>query len=292
MAASDKAIITCALTGVLTDPNRFPVPVTPEQMAASAREAFDAGATVMHTHVRNQQPGLGYLPSWEPDDFEAVCTAIREACPGVVINATTGVMGPDIAGPLACLERVKPEMAAMNAGTLNYLKASSKGTWAWPPLVFDNPVEKVEAFTSFMREHGIVPECECFDTGILRSVDLFRQVGLLFAPIDVSLVMGVASGMPAKPAWLPLLIDELPEGATWQVIGIGRAEVWELHRRAAELGGNLRTGLEDTVYLPDGTKAPSNGALIEALVTVARDAGREPATVEETRAYFGMAPAR
>jgi uncharacterized protein (DUF849 family) len=286
--SQDKVVITCALTGVLTDPNRFPVPVTPEQMAASAKEAFDAGATIMHTHVRNQQPGMGYLPSWDPDDSEAVCAAIREACPGVVINLSTGVMGDDIEGPLACLDRVRPEMAALNAGTLNYLKVTRGGTWAWPPLVFANPVEKVEAFARFMAERGILGECECFDTGILRSVDLFRQVGLLEPPIDVSLIMGVASGMPAKPSWLPLLIDELPAGATWQVIGIGRGEVWDLHRRAAELGGNLRTGLEDTFYLPDGSKAPSNGALIEQLVTVAREAGREIASPAETRELFHM----
>lgn len=284
----DKALITCSLTGVLTDPDRFPVPVTPEQMAQSAREAYDAGASIMHVHVRNQTPGMGHLPSWDPDDHAAVCDAIRDACPGVVINQTTGVMGPDISGPLACLERVKPDMAAMNAGTLNYLKASSRGSWAWPPLVFDNPVEKVEQFSTFMYEHGIVPEWECFDAGIVRSVDLYRQVGLARAPIDVSFVMGVASGMPNKASWLPLLIDELPDGATWQVIAIGRAEVWDLHRAAAELGGNLRAGLEDTFYLPDGSKAPSNGALVEALVGVARDAGREIASPAEAREFFGM----
>jgi len=285
---SDKAIVTCALTGVLTDPERFPVPVTPEQMAQSAREAFDAGASIMHTHIRDPRPGMGRFPSWDADHAEAVCTAIREACPGVVINLTTGVIGPDISGPLACLERVKPEMAAMNGGTLNYLRATSKGTWAWPPMVFDNPVEKVQPFAEFMYEHSIVPEWECFDTGIVRSVSLYRQVGIARPPIDVSLIMGVASGMPARPEWLPLLVDELPEGATWQVIGIGRDEVWPLHRRAAELGGNLRTGLEDTFCLPDGERAGSNGELVEALVAVARDSGREIASPEETRAYFGM----
>jgi uncharacterized protein (DUF849 family) len=234
---------------------------------------------------------MGYLPSWEPDDAQAVCEAIRDRCPGVIINLTTGVMGPDISGPIACLERVKPEMAAMNAGSLNYLKVRSNGTWAWPPLVFDNPVEKVEKFTTFMYEHGIVPECECFDAGIVRSVDLYRQAGLLKPPIDASLIMGVASGMPAKPAWLPLLVEELPEGATWQVIGIGRAEVWDLHRKAAELGGNLRTGLEDTFYLPSGEKARSNGELVEALVKLAEETGRQVASPAETRELFGMKPA-
>jgi len=281
--ASDRAIITCALTGVLTDPQRFAVPVTPEQMAQSARQAFDAGAAIMHVHVRNQQPGQGRLPSWLPEDAATVCAAIRDACPGVIINLSTGILGADIDGPLACLDRVRPEMAALNAGTLNYLKVTSDGRWAWPPIVFDNPVDKVEHFVTQMREREIVPECECFDTGIVRSVELYRQVGLLKPPIDLSLVMGVDSGMPAKPAWLPLLVDELPPGATWQVIAIGRSEVWSLHRRAAELGGNLRTGLEDTFYLPDSSKAASNGALVEALVRVAREAGREIASPAEAR---------
>lgn len=280
---STPAVITCALNGVLTDPVRFSIPVTPEQMAASAKEAFEAGASVMHIHFRNQEEGLGHLPSWNPDHAEAICDAIRAACPGVVINLTTGVVGQDISGPLACLERVKPEMAAMNAGSLNYLKARSSGEWAWPPMLFDNPVEKIEAYLKIMNKHNILPECECFDTGIVRSVDLFRRVGLLKDPLDLSLVMGVASGMPAKPQWLPLLVEEIPEGATWQVIGIGRTEVWDLHRKAAELGGNLRTGLEDTFYLPDGSKTTSNGQLIEALVSLAREAGREIATPEQTR---------
>ncbi|RMF14465.1 MAG: 3-keto-5-aminohexanoate cleavage protein, partial [Candidatus Dadabacteria bacterium] len=117
MGKSDKAVISCALTGVLTNPAKFPVPVTPEEMAREARAAFDAGASVMHVHIRDQRPNMGMLPSWNPDDAQAVCDAIRDACPGVIINLTTGVVGPDISGPVACLERVRPEMAAMNAGS-------------------------------------------------------------------------------------------------------------------------------------------------------------------------------
>lgn len=291
MSSSSKVVVTCALTGVLTDPSRFPVPVTPEQMAQSAREAYDAGASVMHVHFRSQEEGLGHLPSWDPDVAAAICDAIRDACPGVLLNLTTGVIGDDISGPVACLERVKPEMAAMNAGSLNYLRARSNGQWAWPPMLFDNPVEKIEAFLRVMEQHSILPECECFDTGIIRSVEMFRKVGLLKDPLDLSLVMGVASGMPAKPEWLPLLIEEIPEGATWQVIGIGRTEVWDLHRKAAELGGNLRTGVEDTFYLPNGEKVRSNGELIEHLVSIAREVGRDIASPDEARALFHMAPA-
>lgn len=288
MSTADKVVITCALTGVLTDPAQHRVPVTAAQMAAAAREAHDAGASVLHCHYRQQAEGLGRFPSWDPDVVAEIDAAIRAAVPGILINMSTGVVGPDISGPVACLRRIKPELAALNAGSLNYLKTRSDGRWAWPPMLFDNPVEKVQAFFKEMDALGVVPECECFDTGIVRSVDLFRQVGILRPPLHVSFVMGVASGMPAKAAWLPLLIDELPQGAHWQTILIGREEVWPVHRRSAELGGQLRTGLEDTFYLPDGSRAVSNGPLIEALAQVARECGREPATPAEARQLLGL----
>jgi uncharacterized protein (DUF849 family) len=288
MARSEKVVVTCALTGVLTNPAQHPVPVTPEQMAQQAREAFDAGATVVHCHFRDQRPGMGFLPSWDPAVAGAICDAIRAECPELIINMSTGVVGPDVSGPLACLERVRPEMAALNAGSLNYLKIKADGQWAWPPILFDNPVEKVRQFVEAMDQYGVVPECECFDTGIVRSVAMFEQAGMLKAPVHVSLVMGVASGMPAKASWLPLLVEEMAPTTAWQTILIGRQEVWAVHRRSAELGGHLRTGLEDTFYLPDGSKASSNGPLIEALVRTAREVGREIATPAEARALLGI----
>ena len=129
----DKAILTCALTGVLTNPQQHPVPVTPAQMAAEARDAFNAGASIMHVHLRCQEAGYGHMPSWDPDVADAVCSAIRAACPGVIINLSTGVIGKDISGQKACLQRVKPEIAACNAGTLNYLKIMDNGEWAGRP---------------------------------------------------------------------------------------------------------------------------------------------------------------
>lgn len=278
----DKAVITCALTGVLTNPQQHPVPVTPEQMARSAREAFDAGASIMHVHFRRQEPDLGHLPSWEPEVAAAIVDAIRAECPGVIINMTTGVVGPDVSGPLACLTRVRPELAAMNAGSLNYLKVRSKGAWAWPPILFDNTVEKVETMLAAMKEVGARPEFECFDVGIVRSVGLYVDVGLTEDP-DYNFVMGVASGMPPDPDLLTLLTRYKKPGCSWQVTAIGRQEVWPLHRRAAELGGNLRTGVEDTFYLPDGEKTSGNGALVEALAKVAREAGREVASPADAR---------
>ncbi len=285
---TDKAIITCALTGVLTDPRQHPVPVTPGELAASAREAWDAGAACMHVHFRQQEPGKGHLPSWDPALAVEVAEAIRAACPGVILNFTTGIVGPDQSGPIACLRAGRPEIAACNAGSLNYLKTRSGGRWAWPPMLFDNPVEKVAEILAAMKETGTRPEFECFDTGIVRSVAMFAEVGMVAAP-QVNFVMGVASGMPADPELLPLLLKYRPEGCPWQATLIGREEVWPLHRKAAELGGHLRTGLEDTFYLPDGARAPGNGALVEALARVAREAGREVAGADEARRLWGLA---
>ncbi|MBK1615984.1 3-keto-5-aminohexanoate cleavage protein [Rubrivivax gelatinosus] len=285
----EPAILTCALTGVLTNPDQHPVPVTPEQMAQEARAAFDAGASVMHVHLRDQAPGRGFLPSWDPELAAAICDAIRAACPGVILNLTTGVLGPDIEGPAACIRRVRPEIAACNAGSLNYLKLREDGRWAWPPMVFDNPVEKIERFVAVMRECGTHPEFECFDVGIVRSVGLFARAGLVDGTPELNFVMGVASGMPCDAALLALLPGYAPPGAVWQATLIGRAEIWPVHQRAAELGGMLRTGLEDTFYLPDGRRARGNGELIEALADCARRAGRAVATPAQARARLGLA---
>ncbi|TMG97996.1 MAG: 3-keto-5-aminohexanoate cleavage protein [Betaproteobacteria bacterium] len=284
----DKAILTCALTGVLTDPRQHPVPVTPAQMAAEARDAFNAGAAIMHVHLRQQGPGKGHLPSWDPDVAAAIVDAIREACPGVIINLTTGVIGQDISGPAACIRRVKPEIAACNAGSLNYLKLKEDGTWAWPPMVFDNPVAKVQQFLDVMAECGTHPEFECFDVGIVRSVTMYAKAGMYGGVPEYNFVMGVASGMPCDADLLSLLPRWIAPGAVWQTTLIGRAEIWPVHQKTAELGGMLRTGLEDSFYLPGGERARGNGSMIEALAQCARNAGREIATAAGARAHLGL----
>jgi uncharacterized protein (DUF849 family) len=284
---SNKVVITCALTGVLTDPNQHPVPVTPQEMAHEARAAFNAGASIMHVHYRQQAPGRRHLPSWEADVAIALTTAIRESCPGVILNATTGTIGPDISGPVACLRAVRPEIAACNAGSLNYLKAKADGSWAWPPLLFDNPVDKVQAYLAVMAETQTRPEFECFDLGIVRCVGLYARNAMFKGRPAYNFVMGVESGMPADPD-LGILLRLIVADAPWQVTAIGRAEVWALHARAAELGGHLRTGLEDTFYLPDGRRALSNGELVDALARCARAAGREIASPAEARTLMGI----
>jgi 3-keto-5-aminohexanoate cleavage enzyme len=295
MSMSDKAIITCALTGVLTNPKQHPVPVTPAQMATEARDAFNAGASIMHVHLRAQEEGLGHMPSWDPDVAQAIIDAIRAACPGVIINLTTGVIGKDISGPASCIRRIKPEIAACNAGTLNYLKIKEDGQWAWPPMVFDNPVAKVQEFLDVMAECGTQPEFECFDVGIVRSVGMFLKAGMLKPEMgrpEYNFVMGVASGMPCNSDLLALLPRWISPGSHWQTTLIGREEIWPVHQKTAELGGMLRTGLEDTFYLPSGERAKGNGVLVEALAQCARQAGRSVATVAEARAIMGLRAAQ
>jgi 3-keto-5-aminohexanoate cleavage enzyme len=284
----DLAVITCAITGVLTDPRQHPVPVTPDELGREARRAADAGAAVIHVHFRQQAAGKGHLPSWEPQVARDCVDAIRAACPDIVINQTTGVVGSDVSGPLDCIRATKPEIAACNAGSLNYLKVKSDGGWAWPPMLFDNPVEKVGKFLAVMNECGTRPEFECFDTGIVRSVGMFRRAGMYAGRLQYNFVMGVESGMPAEPELLPILTKLTEPDAVWSVTAIGRENIWPLHRRAAELGGQLRTGVEDTFYLPDGKKTDSNGPLIETLARYAREAGRKVASPAEARSLLGL----
>jgi uncharacterized protein (DUF849 family) len=279
---TDKAILTCALNGVLTNPAQHNVPVTPAQMAAAARGAFNEGAAVMHMHFRDQRAGLGHLPTWDADVAAEIMEAIRAACPGVIVNQTTGIVGADVSGPLACLARLKPEIAACNAGSLNYLKLKENGDWAWPPMLFDNPVAKIKTMLEAMAAVGARPEFECFDLGIVRSVDMYVRNGMA-ASAQYNFVQGVASGMPVDEDALALCIKYARPGALWQATLIGRAEIWAVHQRAAELGGMLRTGLEDTFYLPDGARAEGNAALIAALARCARHAGREVASPAEAR---------
>jgi uncharacterized protein (DUF849 family) len=290
VSKQDKVVVTCALTGLLTDPAKFNVPVTPEQMADAAEQSHNAGASVLHCHFRDQREGMGAFPTWDIESVGNILSAIKKRVPDIIICMSTGVLGDDISGPVGCLEAFKPEIAACNAGSLNYLKIRKDGSWAWPPALFDNPVEKVKRFLDVMTANTIIPEFECFDTGIVRSVGMYKANAMFEGAPHVSFVMGVDSGMPANPDLLPILKEELPADAHWQVIatGPGREKIWNLHRRCLELGGDVRTGLEDTFYLPDGNRADSNGLLIEALARIAREVGREPATTTEARDILGI----
>jgi uncharacterized protein (DUF849 family) len=284
----EKAVVTCALTGILTDPKTYPAPATPEELAREAKRAADEGASVVHVHFRRLEPKLAHMPSWDPKVAAAVVAAIRDACPGIIINQTTGVVGDDISGPLKCLKATQPEIGALNAGSLNYLKTRADGTWASEPILFDNPVDKIRKFLQSMCAKGIEPEFECFDLGMVRTAAAIARNCGYVKPPKYNLVMGVESGMPADPELLRYVLRCLAEGSRFSVTAIGGKEIWPLHRRAAELGGDLRTGLEDTIHLPDGARAASNGHLVKALVEIAREAGRAIASPHEARAALGL----
>ena len=290
MASQSKVVVTCALTGLLTDPARFNVPVTPQEMANAAEQSYNAGASVLHCHFRDQGQGMGAFPTWDLKTVGDILSAIKERVPDIIICMSTGVLGDDISGPVGCLETFKPELAACNAGSLNYLKIRKDGNWAWPPALFDNPVEKIKKFLDVMTAGKIVPEFECFDTGIVRSVRMFKANAMFDGEPHVSFVMGVDSGMPANPDLIAILKEELLENSHWQVIatGPGREKIWNLHRRCLELGGDVRTGLEDTFYLPNGDRANDNGRLVEALGNIVREVGREPASPAEARQMLGL----
>src|SRR6201999_2321513 len=154
---------------------------------------------------RQQAPDKGHLPSWEVSVSREIQQAIREACPGVIINHTTGTSGPNYQGALDCVRETKPEMAACNAGSLNYLKVRADGSWAWPPHLFDNPVEKVKAYLDVMAETGTQPEFECFDLVIVRCVGMYARNGMFKGAPKYNFGMGVESGIPADPDLLPIL---------------------------------------------------------------------------------------
>ena len=180
-------------------------------------------------------------------------------------------------------------MAACNAGSLNYLKTRSNGSWAWSPMLFDNQPAKVQDFLDVMAETNTLPEFECFDVGIVRCVGMYVETGMYKGLPEYNFVMGVESGMPADPDLLPILLKLKIKDAPWQTTLIGRSEIWPAHLRTAELGGHLRSGLEDTFYLPDGSKVTSNAPLIEQLARYARDVGREVATPQEARQMLRLA---
>ena len=214
---------------------------------------------------------------------------------GVVYEAVDPALGRTVALKTIHLgfgisDHERAQLAACNAGSLNYLKIRKDGQWAWPPTLFDNPVEKVQKFLDVMTANKIIPEFECFDTGIVRSVSLYKANGMFEGDPHLSFVMGVQSGMPDNPDLLPILKAELPENAHWQVIatGPGREKVWNLHRRCVELGGDVRTGLEDTLYLPNAERATNNGQLVETLVKIVREVGRDIASTAEAREILGV----
>jgi uncharacterized protein (DUF849 family) len=286
MSLDDPAVITCAISGAIANREQCPaIPYTPEEYAAEARRIVDEGGVHIHIHARTREG----TPSYEVEDFVSIREAILdEVGAGAIINFSTGTIGVPVSKRVAYLEAGRPEVAALNMGSMNYAKYSRKRRDFVFKFVFANPFEEIIELLEAMRRLGIKPEHECFDLGHVGSLEPLLDMGLLEAPLHADFVMGVVGGVPATARNLAAMADNMPAGRHhWGVIGIGR-EQWMLVAAALTLGGSVRVGLEDNFYLPDGSMARSNGELIAKARQMCEDAGRRPATVQEARELLGV----
>src|SRR6266545_3132871 len=274
--SGDKVILSCALTGAVTSKKHCPaIPYTPAELGEEARRAHEAGAAIVHVHARTDEGA----PTWEAETFRRIKDEIQSRSP-VLINWSTGGAGP----MSARVEHLKtrPDIAALNMGSMNYAKWKSDKKEFASQFVFQNSFDDVIGFARAIREAGAKPEMECFDTGHTYSHTVLEDLGLLEAPYHFSFIMGVLGGIPATARHLAFQASCVPAGSRWKVIGISRDQ-WPLCMAALALGGDVRVGLEDNFYLPNGEMARSNGDLCQAAVQMVRLAGREVATVDETR---------
>ena len=286
MSLADPAVLTCAISGALADRSQCPaIPYTPAEYAAEARRAVDEGAVHIHIHARRADGA----PSSAVEDFVAIRDSIvAEVADAAIINFSTGTVGVSVADRVAYLEAGRPEVAALNMGSLNYAKYSRSRKDFVFKFVFQNPFEEIIELIEAMRRLGIKPEHECFDLGHVASLEPLVDMGLLEPPLHADFVMGVLGGVPATTRNLAAMADNMPAGEHhWGVIGIGR-EQWTMIAAALSLGGSGRAGLEDNFYLPDGVMARSNGELIAKARQMAEDSGRRAATVEEARVLLGL----
>jgi uncharacterized protein (DUF849 family) len=284
----DCVIITCSISGAAANRDQCPaIPYTPAEYAAEARRAVDAGASMIHIHARTPDG----TPSFEIADFRAITQAILDEVGDVVINYSTGAIGVTIEKRIAYLEALRPDVAALNMGSMNYAKYSEKRRAFVFEWVFENSFSTIIQLIEVMNRLGIRPEHECFDSGHVANLDPLLDMGLLDNPLQISMVMGVVGGIRPTPRNLAHMADQIPGGPdgphNWGLIAIGR-EQWTLVPAALSLGGNVRVGLEDNFYLPDGTMARSNGDLIDAARRLAELSGRRPATPDEARAKLGV----
>jgi uncharacterized protein (DUF849 family) len=284
VSLEDPVIITCSISGALADREQCPaIPYTPEEYAAEARRIVDEGGAMIHIHARRPDG----TPSYEVEDFQAIADAILAEVDDVIVNFSTGAIGVPIDKRVAYLRACRPDVAALNMGSMNYAKYSARRKEFVFQTVFANPFDEIIALLEAMNELGIKPEHECFDVGHVGSLAPLVDMGVLHPPLHVSCVMGVTGGIPPTARNLALMADNVPAGSHWGVIGISRAQ-WMLVAAALTLGGSVRVGLEDNFYLPDGTMARSNGDLIAKARGLTEDVGRRAATVAEAREILGV----
>jgi uncharacterized protein (DUF849 family) len=268
-------IVTCAVTGSLPSKADNPaVPITPAEQVESTHEAFEAGATLVHLHVRNDDG----TPTSSPERFGQVLEGIRKHCPGIIVQFSTG--GRSGAGKERGAHlKLKPDMGSLATGSVNF-----------PTRVYDNSPDLVDWLASEMRQYGIKPEVEAFDLSMIFQAAKMEGDGRIVAPLHVQFVMGIKNAMPVDRRVFEFYVETLKRlspAATFTGAGIGRSALtvaaWSM-----ELGGHVRTGMEDNVRLDKDSLAPSNAALVKQVVALMADHGRQPATVREARELLGL----
>src|SRR3954470_3272629 len=288
MTLDDPVILTCSISGSLANREQCPaIPYTPAEYGAEARRIVDEGAAMIHVHARRPDG----TPSFEVEDFRAITEAILAEVDDVIVNYSTGAIGIPLEKRIEYLRALKPDVAALNMGSMNYAKYSSRRRGFVFKAVFQNSFDTIITLVEAMNELGIKPEHECFDMGHIATLDPLIDMGMLSEPLQISCVMGVTGGIRPNARNLAHMAEQVPGGPqgrnNWGVIAISR-EQWQLVAASLTLGGNVRVGLEDNFYLPNGEMARSNGDLIAKARQMTEDAGRRPATVDEARGLLGI----
>lgn len=272
-ASTTPCIITVAITGSLPTKRDNPaVPIAISEQIESTQEAFEAGATLAHCHVRTDEGA----PTADPERFGRLLEGLRKHCPGMIVQLSTG--GRSGAGrERGGMIPLKPEMCSLSTGSCNF-----------PTRVYENSPDLVDWLAAEMKVHGVKPEIEAFDLSMIFKAVEMEAAGAIAGPLHVQFVMGVKNAMPVDRAAFEFFIatlKRLAPDATWTGAGIGRDQI-TLNRWSLELGGHCRTGLEDNVRLDRETLAPSNAALVRRIVDLCPEYGRRPATVAEARALL------
>ena len=273
-----STVITAALTGVIATREQCPaIPYTPREIAEEARRAAEAGASIVHIHARTPEGG----PDWSVETFREILTEVR-ARTKVIVNFSTGAVGIAAEERVAHIAELRPEIGALNMGSMNYAIYSEKRKTFYHDHVFANPFKDIQLFLETMNRAGVRPELECFDAGHIANTRPLIDMGVLKPPFQFSLIMGVLGGISGTTRHLVDQVDSLPAGSHWQVIGIGLKQ-WPLVAAAVTMGGNVRVGLEDNFYLEEGRMAKSNADLVEKAARMVRDLGSTVASIDDAR---------
>lgn len=270
----DKLIITVALTGNVPTQQMNPnLPATADEIAADVRRCADAGAVVFHVHARDKDQ----KPTLDSDVFKANARCIKKSAPEVIIQLSTGARAGKDWEARANPVRLLPEMASFTTGSNNL-----------PGIIYENSPQFIEFLAGVFKETGVKPEIEVFEAGMISNAVYLQNKGFIEPPLHFDFVLGAPGSMAGTVRNLVFLSESIPAGSTWTVAGIGKAEI-PLAVAAIAMGGHVRVGLEDNLYMPDGSPA-SNSKLVEKVVAIAKEIGREIAGPEETRSLLSLNP--